>query len=133
MTYANIGRTPATSIVITAFIDLEGGSKLFPEPIYTGLTGDTLGAGLSHPNVIISTKERKHVDLRQFADVAHSRSFAGFSVLGYLQYKDVFGDPHSTAFCNFYPFNPSDANPPHQCEGNSNRFGVPPTVSKKAK
>jgi hypothetical protein len=113
--YVNVGRSPAISVKVDGVVDLSGkeDSAFLKIPSYDGLTGDALSIEKEQSKILYEGEDGPKVSWGSFRPYALSHP--GYSVYGYIQYKDIFGAKHITAFCNYYPFTPTQFNGIRQC------------------
>jgi hypothetical protein len=132
--YRNIGRTPAISVVVTGemIYDWKGHTPLdhYAIPYYDGLTGRSLANDTEGDSQLLWTKKETGYWMGTKGLMQQGYNGA-FYLYGYIQYKDIFGDSHITAFCNYHPLNPSPQDHlPSQCP-RGNWFEKDPALLKK--
>ena len=111
--YRNAGRTPAVAIIIDSFLipDVRIDRARYPMKVerYTGLEGSVLGN--TDPGFGVTRQASRPVPPCS-ASSYHQRP-CGDIVYGLIRYKDIFGEPHETGFCTFFP--DTNQTPPRSC------------------
>jgi hypothetical protein len=107
--YVDIGRTPGISVSVHGQMQF----KLLTEetlrraqtPDYNSTGGKTLSVGVDTTEKLFTqgTDPVQDETYRRQSVSSHTNSVMGYTVFGYISYRDIFSVSHLTGFCNSIP------------------------------